>query len=67
MTTMLIRVWALGLVRLFYPMRAASGVANVPLSGPVIVVANHPNGLLDPLMVRLALRRPVGFLAKSTF
>ncbi len=64
---MLIRLWALGLVRLFFPVRAISGAGNVPATGPVIVVANHPNGLLDPLVVRLGLGRPVGFLAKSTF
>lgn len=33
---------------------------------PVLIVANHPNGLLDPLVVQLALKRKVRFLAKST-
>lgn len=63
----LIRAWALGLVRLFYPVRIVSGRARIPPAGPVIVVANHPNGLLDPLLVRLAVGQPVAFLAKSTF
>lgn len=63
----LIRAWALGLLRLFYPARTVTGAARIPLSGPVIVVSNHPNGLLDPLVVRLALGRPVAFLSKSTF
>ncbi|GDX82754.1 hypothetical protein LBMAG42_45650 [Deltaproteobacteria bacterium] len=62
-----VRGWALGLVRLFYPSRTASGAGRVPSAGPVIVVANHPNGLLDPLILRLALDRPVSFLGKSTF
>lgn len=62
-----VRGWALGLVRLFYPARTVSGVLGVPTAGPVIVVANHPNGLLDPLILRLALDRPVSFLGKSTF
>lgn len=57
------------LLALYYPQRAIRG--RVPRDGVYIIVANHPNGLLDPLMVRLLLKpsggpRP-GFLAKSTF
>jgi 1-acyl-sn-glycerol-3-phosphate acyltransferase len=37
----------------------------VPQTGPVLLVANHPNSLLDPAMVALAARRPVRFLAKA--
>ena len=32
---------------------------------PVILVANHQNGLVDPMLVVAAARRPVRFLAKS--
>lgn len=35
-------------------------------SGPVIVIANHPNSLLDPALVQATAGRPVRFLAKST-
>jgi 1-acyl-sn-glycerol-3-phosphate acyltransferase len=38
----------------------------VPRSGPVLLVANHPNSLLDPTLVVAAAERPVRFLAKST-
>ncbi len=63
------------LLALYYPQRAIRGkipMATADGKRPVyIIVANHPNGLLDPLMVRLLLKpaggpRP-GFLAKSTF
>jgi 1-acyl-sn-glycerol-3-phosphate acyltransferase len=54
----------LALVRLYYPWVSISG--TVPTGGPVILVANHPNGLLDPAVLAAALRRPVSFLAKST-
>lgn len=38
---------------------------SVPDAGPVLLVANHPNSLLDPMMVVAAARRPVRFLAKA--
>jgi 1-acyl-sn-glycerol-3-phosphate acyltransferase len=37
----------------------------LPLSGPVLLVANHPNSLLDPTLVVAAAGRPVRFLAKA--
>lgn len=63
----LIRAWALGLVRLFYPWRSVRGLEHLPAEGPVLIVANHPNGLVDPLLVRVAVGRAVSFLGKSTF
>lgn len=50
--------------RTFYRMDVAGGA--VPLSGPVLLVANHPNSLLDPVIVGAIAKRPVRFLAKST-
>jgi 1-acyl-sn-glycerol-3-phosphate acyltransferase len=37
----------------------------VPRTGPVLLVANHPNSLLDPMLVVAAARRHVRFLAKA--
>ena len=37
----------------------------VPRTGPVLLVANHPNSLVDPMLVVAAARRPVRFLAKA--
>lgn len=53
--------------------RAAAGIyyrmstagRGVPPHGPVLLVANHPNALLDPVLVAAAARRPVRFLAKA--
>lgn len=48
---------------LFYR-RSLLGVP-VPSEGPVLLVGNHPNGLVDPLFVAGATSRPVRFLGKA--
>jgi len=53
-------------VRFYYPRRSVQGLANVPADGGAVYVANHPNGLLDPLVLRVVIGRRVRFLAKST-
>ncbi len=62
----LMRAFCLGIVRLFYRDIAVAGAERLPPAGPWLIASNHPNGLLDPIVLRLGLRRPVGFLAKST-
>lgn len=61
-----IRRLFLALIRLFYTPLRATLAQPLPEQGPGIFVANHPNGLLDPVVVRLAVGRPAHFLAKST-
>ncbi len=62
-----IRWVVLALLRLYYPRIEVKGREHLPASGPVIFVLNHPNGLLDPLLLIATLQRPVAFLAKNTF
>lgn len=62
----LLRWLAEALVRLYYPERFVEGAERIPAEGPVIFVLNHPNGLLDPLVLRVASGRPAHFLAKSS-
>jgi glycerol-3-phosphate O-acyltransferase / dihydroxyacetone phosphate acyltransferase len=50
-------------LKLFY--RLSISGERVPARGPVLLVANHPNSLLDPGMVVAVARRPVRFLAKA--
>lgn len=52
-----------GIVRCYHRVTAIEGTA--PLTGPVLLVVNHPNGLVDPLLVAAAARRPVRFLGKA--
>jgi glycerol-3-phosphate O-acyltransferase / dihydroxyacetone phosphate acyltransferase len=63
----LLRAGCLALVRLYYPQRQVIGREHLPAAGGVVLVANHSNGLIDPLLMRIALARSVRFLAKSTF
>jgi glycerol-3-phosphate O-acyltransferase/dihydroxyacetone phosphate acyltransferase len=49
--------------RIYYRLYLAG--ERVPPRGPVLLVANHPNSLIDPLLVCAAARRPVRFLAKA--
>lgn len=50
-------------LRTFYRFERAGG--EVPSEGPLLLVANHPNSLLDPAAVCSVARRPVRFLAKA--
>lgn len=52
-------------LRVFYRRLEVSGLERVPASGPTILVLNHPNGLMDPLLLLCLSPRPVSFLAKS--
>lgn len=64
---LLIRLIVLRLVNIFYPRIEVQHLERLPQSGPRIFVANHPNGLVDPLVIMTALDLPISFLAKSTF
>ncbi len=48
---------------LFYRRKHLEGA--VPPKGPALLVANHPNGLVDPIMVTRIADRPVRSLAKA--
>jgi glycerol-3-phosphate O-acyltransferase/dihydroxyacetone phosphate acyltransferase len=52
-------------VAAFVYYRVAYAGEAVPTTGPALLVANHPNSLLDPALVAAAARRPVRFLAKA--
>lgn len=62
-----IRWFILRLVELFYPRIELRGGERLPPPGQLLFVANHPNGLLDPLVLMLGVRRQIAFLGKSTF
>jgi glycerol-3-phosphate O-acyltransferase / dihydroxyacetone phosphate acyltransferase len=49
------------IARTYFQVRVVG--TEVPAEGPVLLVANHPNSLLDPALVAVAANRPVRFLA----
>jgi 1-acyl-sn-glycerol-3-phosphate acyltransferase len=53
-------------LRLFFRRIETSRAHLVPESGALVFVLNHPNGLIDPGLVFVALPRRISFLAKST-
>ncbi len=53
-------------LRLFFRRIETVNADSVPAGTGVIFVMNHPNGLVDPALVFIALPRRISFLAKST-
>ena len=52
-------------LRLFFRRIEVAGHNHVPAAGPVIFILNHPNALMDPLVLLCQAGRPVSFLAKE--
>jgi 1-acyl-sn-glycerol-3-phosphate acyltransferase len=61
----LVRRLARLLLGLFYRRVEVVGAARVPASGPLIVVANHQNALVDPMLVLATIPRHLRPLAKA--
>lgn len=51
---------------LFFKRVEVVGREHIPAEGPVIFVGNHPNSLLDPVLLTTTCGRRVQFLAKDT-
>ncbi|MBT3591042.1 MAG: hypothetical protein HOK52_00815 [Candidatus Marinimicrobia bacterium] len=52
-------------VRIFFDSITAKHIDHIPDEGPVIFVANHPNTLMDPLVIGTTCPRQLHFFAKS--
>ena len=43
----------------------ATGLGHVPKDGPVLLAANHPNSLIDAVILSMKTARQVSFLGRS--
>jgi glycerol-3-phosphate O-acyltransferase / dihydroxyacetone phosphate acyltransferase len=53
-------------MRVFFRQIEVVGREHIPASGPVIFVGNHPNSLIDPILIITTCGRIVQFAAKDT-
>lgn len=53
-------------LRWYYADVTVQGAERVPRDGPLLVLANHPNALIDPLLVGTTMGRRVWLTAKAT-
>ena len=53
------------ILQLFFRRIEIVGAERVPPTGPVLFAVNHPNALIDPLLLLCYAPRPVSFLAKA--
>lgn len=53
------------LIRLYYPRIEITARERIPTNGPVVLVANHANALIDPVLLGIVADRPVIFLTKA--
>lgn len=51
---------------IFFRKKRVYGQGNIPQNGPLIIAINHPNTLIDPLLVASQISRRVGFLANAS-
>ncbi len=60
-----LRVFLRLVAGVFFRQVEVVGLENVPESGPVIFAGNHPNSLIDPLLIVVSCGRVVRFAAKD--
>ena len=53
-------------LRWFYSRIDAEGIELIPAAGPAILVVNHPNAMVDALVVGVICPRPIVFTGKAT-
>ncbi|MBA9076642.1 lysophospholipid acyltransferase family protein [Rufibacter quisquiliarum] len=63
----LLRVLLTAASRIYFRRIAVQNKQLLPDKGPVIVVSNHPNTFMDPVITASLMKQNIYFLAKSSF
>jgi len=50
----------------FFKKVVVVGKENIPQKGPLIIVANHPNTVIDPLIIAAIIKQRIGFIANAS-
>lgn len=53
-------------LRIYYKRIDVRGLSNLDTNGPSIIIANHPNTLMDALLLAYISKQKIYFLAKAT-
>ncbi|MEC8973309.1 MAG: 1-acyl-sn-glycerol-3-phosphate acyltransferase, partial [Verrucomicrobiota bacterium] len=53
------------LIRFYYPVIRVTNAERLPREGATLYIANHPNSLIDPVLIGITTNRPVQFMAKA--
>ncbi|MFT5858924.1 MAG: 1-acyl-sn-glycerol-3-phosphate acyltransferase [Flavobacteriaceae bacterium] len=54
-------------IRLYYREIRVTNRERLTLDGPTIIIANHPNTMLDAWIITMLSKRPIYYMAKGTF
>lgn len=52
-------------LRIYFRSIKVSGKKNVPTRGPLVIVANHPASVLDPMLLASVVGRNIGFVTRG--
>lgn len=61
----LVKIFVLPALRIFCTKTTVTGKKSLLVTGPVLLVANHPNSFLDAIVLGAQFDRPVHFLARG--
>jgi 1-acyl-sn-glycerol-3-phosphate acyltransferase len=61
----LLRIWVKWNLRLYFSRITVSGKENIPANTPLLVISNHQNALLDPLLIATMTDLKPYFLARA--